>query len=106
MLDEAGERQVADGRALSRLLVGQPSQGVAQEETVSFRCLGQVGAFSTGRNSVTHGVEVGVGVGVGVVVGGVVAGVVAGVVCGVGGGGVGGLDVGGGVGVAGVCLRV
>jgi hypothetical protein len=99
MLDEAGERQVADGRALSRLLVGQPSQGVAQEETVSFQCLGQVGAFSTGRNSVTHGVEVGVGVGVGVVVGGVVAGVVAGVVCGVVGVVVGGLVVGVGVGV-------
>jgi hypothetical protein len=32
---------------------------------MSVQCLGQVGAFSTGWNSVTHGVEVGVGVGVG-----------------------------------------
>ena len=101
MLDKAGERQFADGRALSRLLVGQPSQGVAQEETMSVQCLDQVGAFSTGWSSVTHGVGVPVGVGVGVVVvGAVVAGVVAGVVCGVVVAGVvGGFDVGVEVGV-------
>ena len=64
---------------------------------MSVQCLDQIGVFSTGWNSVTHGVEVGVGVGVGV--GGVVAGVVAGVVCGVVGDVVGGLDVGVGVGV-------